>query len=153
MLLVKTKVGPSEIHGLGLFADQFIPKGMEIWKFTPGFDQKFTRSQIAAFPELVQIKMYKHGWRSKKSKLYILVADDGRYFNHSENANCFSEYQDNEEEVVTIAVRDIQIGEEITDNSNSFEELGDHNIFDEIAEKYHLVDELDARLKADECNI
>lgn len=27
MLLVKTKIGPSAIHGIGLFADQFIQKG------------------------------------------------------------------------------------------------------------------------------
>jgi SET domain-containing protein len=53
MVLVKTKVKESPIHGLGLFADQFIPKGTEIWRFTPGFDQKFTREQILASPEIL----------------------------------------------------------------------------------------------------
>ncbi|KKQ84137.1 MAG: hypothetical protein UT08_C0023G0002 [Candidatus Woesebacteria bacterium GW2011_GWB1_38_8] len=27
MILVKTKIGPSKINGIGLFANQFIPKG------------------------------------------------------------------------------------------------------------------------------
>lgn len=148
MLLVKTKIQPSKIHGLGLFADEFIPKGKEIWRFTPGFDQKFTREQILVFPELLQIYMYKYGWRSKKSKLYIFSVDDGKYFNHSDNPNCLSEYRDNEEEVVTIAIQDIQIGEEILDNYNSFEfENSNDSVLDEIAEKYKLRDELDPRLK------
>ncbi|HEY9586021.1 MAG TPA: hypothetical protein VJJ27_00060 [Candidatus Paceibacterota bacterium] len=50
MLLIKTKVKSSKIHGLGLFADQFIPEGTEIWRFTPGFDQKFTGEQLLALP-------------------------------------------------------------------------------------------------------
>ena len=33
MLLVKTTLRPSEVHGLGLFADEFIPKGIAIWRF------------------------------------------------------------------------------------------------------------------------
>jgi SET domain-containing protein len=148
MLLVKTKAKESPIHGLGLFADQFIPKGTDIWRFTPGFDQKFTREEILAFPEALQIYLYKYSWRSKKSKLYCFSSDDGKYFNHSENPNCLSEYRDNEEEVVTIAQRDIQQGEELTDNYSSFEfEKSEGDVLDEIAEKYHLVDELDPRFK------
>jgi hypothetical protein len=34
MLLVKTTIAPSPIHGIGLFADQFIPQGTRIWEFT-----------------------------------------------------------------------------------------------------------------------
>lgn len=148
MMLVKTKVKESKIHGLGLFADQFIPKGTEIWRFTPGFDQRFTREQILAFPEVLQIYIYKYSWRSKKSKLYCFSSDDGKFFNHSDEPNVLSEYRDNEEEVVTVAVKDIQVGEEILDNYNSFEdEKSDGDVLDEIAEKYHLRDELDPRLK------
>jgi len=66
MLLVKTKIKESKIHGIGLFADQFIPKGTEIWKFTSGFDQKFTREQILNFPDLLQVYIYKYCWRRKK---------------------------------------------------------------------------------------
>ncbi|MBP6854858.1 MAG: SET domain-containing protein [Candidatus Pacebacteria bacterium] len=149
MLLVKNKIAQSKIHGIGLFADEFIPKGTEIWRFTPGFDQKFTREQILNFPDLLQIYAYKYCWRSKKSGLYCLSSDNGKYFNHSDDPNALSEYRDNEEEVVTVAVRDIQIGEEILDNYNSFDDdKNESNVFNDIVEKFRLEDELDPRLKS-----
>ncbi len=54
MLLVKTKLGLSKIHGIGLFADENIKKGTIIWKFTPDFDLKFTKAQIEKFPKQLQ---------------------------------------------------------------------------------------------------
>lgn len=148
MLHIKTKIQPSGIHGIGLFADQFIPKGTMIWKFTPGFDMKLTREQILDFPELLQIYIYKYSWKSKKSKLYCFSSDNGKYFNHSDNPNCLSEYKDGEDEVITTSIKDIQIGEEITDNYSSFEdEESEDNVLDFIYKKYNLVDELDPRLK------
>ena len=49
MLYVKTKIRLSKVHGIGLFADENIPKGTVIWRFTPGFDLKFTDDQIKKF--------------------------------------------------------------------------------------------------------
>lgn len=148
MLLVKTKIKESQIHGVGLFADQYIPKGTEIWRFTPGFDQKFTREQILSFPDLLQIYICTYCWRSKKSKLYCFSADNGKYFNHSLSPNVLSEYRDDEDEVITIAVKDIEEGEEILDDYNSFEdEKSENDVLDEIAEKFQLTDELDPRFK------
>ena len=148
MLLVKTKTRQSDIHGLGLFAGQFIPKGTAVWKVTPGFDQRFTEEEILALPELLQTYLCKYAYRSKKSGLYIFAADDGKYVNHSDNPNCFSEYSDDEEEAVCVATVDIQIGEEITDDYNSFEEdIGKDSVLNLIAEKYKLADEQDPRLK------
>ena len=146
MLLVKTKVRESKIHGLGLFAEQFISRGTEIWRFTPGFDQKFTREEISQFPELLQIYMYTYAWKSAKSKLYCFSSDNGKYFNHSDDPNVLSEYRDEEEEVVTTAIKDIQIGEEITDNYASFESGDSDNVLEEIARKHHLSDAVNPRL-------
>ncbi len=145
MLLVKTKVKESKIEGLGLFADEFIPKGTEIWRFTQGFDQKFTREQILSFPDLLQMYMYRYCWRSKKSKLYCFSADNGKYFNHSKTPNALSEYRDNEEEVITVAIKDIEVGEEILDNYNSFEEeRGEDDVLTEIAVKFNIQDNVDS---------
>ena len=148
MLLVKTTIGPSGIHGIGLFAAENIAKGTEVWRFTPGFDIKFTKEQILAFPEILQIYIYKYSWQSSKSKSYCFSSDNGKYFNHSEDSNCLSEYRDTEEEVITVAIKDIRVGEEITDNYASFEDThGDDNVLDYICKKYNLHDELDPRLK------
>lgn len=37
MLLIKTKLDLSKIHGVGLFADEFIAKGTKIWEYRPNF--------------------------------------------------------------------------------------------------------------------
>lgn len=121
-MYVKTKVLQSDIHGLGLFADEFIPKGTILWKFTPGFDQKFTQTEIDTLPERAQKYLKFYAYLSKKSNKHIFPVDDGKYFNHSDDPNSKSAHFDDEEEVVTRAIKDIQKGEEITDNYNLFEE-------------------------------
>jgi len=149
MLLVKTKIKESKIHGIGLFADQFINKGTEIWKFVPKFGLKFTKEEILNFPDFIQIYLSKYAWKSKKSGLYCFATDDGKFINHSDNPNVLSEYRENEEEIVTIALNDIKIGEEIFDNYNSFEDffMDEDNVLKYIGEKFNLEDELDPRVK------
>lgn len=128
MLLVKTKVLPSSIEWLWLFADQYIPKWTEIWRFTPGFDIKFSEEEVLKLPILLQEHLHTYAWLSKKSGKYCFSTDNGKYFNHSSsNNNVLSAYYDNEEEVVTKALRDIEVGEEILDNYWSFEEWFDEN--------------------------
>jgi SET domain-containing protein len=46
MLLVKTRLDRSQISGIGLYADEFIPKGTIIWRFTPGLDLKLNQEQL-----------------------------------------------------------------------------------------------------------
>ena len=148
-MYVKTKVAISNIHGLGVFADQFIPAGTTIWKYTPGFDQKFTRNQILRLPKTAQIYLAVYAYLSKKSGLYVFPVDNGKYFNHSETPNTYSHYHHGEGEVVTRAVTDIWLGDELTDNYSSFEALDDgNNLLEEIISRYELSDERDPRLKS-----
>lgn len=148
MLLVKTKIKQSDIHGIGLFADQFIPKGTKVAQFTDGFDMKFTRDQLLTMPDAVQVYMCKYGWKGRKSKLYCLCSDDAKYFNHSTDPNTLSEYTKDQIEVVTTAIKDIVPGEEMLDNYWSFEDDAvEDNALYEIAKKFNLKDEIDPRLK------
>jgi hypothetical protein len=143
LLFIQTNVGKSRIHGLGLFAAQFIPKGTVIWKFTPGFDLRFSREQILAFPRVLQIYLSTYAWKSKKSGLYCFASDNDKYCNHSITPNALSEYKDGEAEVVTTAIRDIHKGEEITENYGAFEDEYDHeNVLDEIMEELYAADDL-----------
>src|SRR3989344_4572462 len=116
MLFINTKVKQSKIHGWGVFADEFVEKGTTIWKFTPDFDLKFTKEQIEKFPEFFKKYLETYTWLSKKSGMYCFASDNGRYFNHSETPNSLSAYFDEEEEVLTRAIEDIEKGIEITDN-------------------------------------
>ncbi|MFA6514946.1 MAG: SET domain-containing protein [Candidatus Paceibacterota bacterium] len=122
MMTVKTKIDKSSIHGIGLFADEFIPKGTKIWEFTPGFDLKFTPEQIKELPKAVQEYLGIYAWLSKKSGMYCFSSDNGKYFNHSKNNNVQSYYLEGHHEVITYALRDIKKGKELLDDYNSFEE-------------------------------
>ena len=51
MLLVKTYLDKSPIHGLGVFAAEPIPKGTKIWRFVEGFDRCYTPKQFAKLPK------------------------------------------------------------------------------------------------------
>ena len=113
MLLVKTKLGLSSINGIGLFADQFIPKGTIIWKFTDGVDLKIPEARIVELEKEYPLEdLKKYLYRSKSSGLYILCGDDGRFINHSFQSNTLDTSED--DEGYTAAARDIQPGEEIT---------------------------------------
>lgn len=121
MMYVKTKLAPSPIHGTGIFADIFIPKGTVVWKFTPGFDMRFPKEDVFQLPVEAQEHIKTYAYLSKKSGLYVLAIDNGKYFNHSDSPNTLSEYLEDEEEAVTRAVQDIAPGEEMTDDYYSFE--------------------------------
>jgi SET domain-containing protein len=116
MLLVKTKIGISKIHGIGVFADEFIPKGTWIWRFQEGFDQMIDTSELTKLSEPAKQQFLHYSYLSVSSKTYILAFDDSRFFNHSDNPNCEEAQIPGEIESVTIAARDIEAGEELTDD-------------------------------------
>ncbi len=121
MLLVKTKIGQSKIHGIGVFANQFIPKGTPIWKFQPGFDLKIDKSELANLSEPAKEQFFEYTYLNPKTNKYILCFDDARFFNHSDNPNCIDSNSSDDEEGIDIAARDIQEGEELTCDYKEFE--------------------------------
>ena len=68
MLLVKTHIAPSQIHNLGLFADEFIPAGTEVWRFTPGYDLELTVEEMEKHPQYVFGK-----YQSQRTCLVLLA--------------------------------------------------------------------------------
>ncbi len=110
MMTIKTTIKESNIHGIGLFADEFIQKGTKIWEFTPNFDLKYTREEINQLPIAVQDYMEMYAWLSKKSGKYCFSSDNGKYFNHSKQNNVQSYYFDEHEEVITYAYGSFEEG-------------------------------------------
>jgi len=130
MLTVKNYIDKSHIHGIGLFAGEFIKKGTKIWEFTPNFDLKFTKQQVELFPTNIKEYMDMYAWLSKKTNLYCFSSDNGKFFNHSKDNNVQSYYFDDQEEVITFALRDINPGEEIVDDYSSFEKDFDESQYE-----------------------
>jgi len=126
MLLVKTSLKPSSVHGLGLFAEQFIPKGTRTWEFNPYFDQVFTQHHINSLSEEARRQVYAYGYKSKTKNGYVWCSDTAKHMNHSGDPNIESTQVGVWEH--DVATRDIQIGEELTCNYESFDEDWDKKI-------------------------
>jgi hypothetical protein len=113
MLLVKTYVNKSRIHGLGVFAGETIRKGAKIWRFVFGFDRYYTRKRLAKLPKAARDYIKLHGYQWKNE--ILLSMDYDTFMNHSENAN--TDFRNG----YVIARCDIRKGEEITNDYRAFE--------------------------------
>lgn len=116
LLRVRTKIAQSPIHGMGLYADEFIPKGTLIWTYDTHFDVSFTEYHMKDLSEHAVRLLQRYAYPDEAIGTYILCGDDARFINHSINPNT-----DEVLGVGTVARRDIQAGEEIVSN---YAELG-----------------------------
>ena len=124
MMLVRTRVCPSEVHGLGVFADEFILKGTVVWRYDGRVDRRYDESHFAALPKKDQKRLRPFCYLNPHTRRYIYCGDNARYMNHSEQPNTLNlDYADGvfEGEVLTIAARDIHPGEEILSDYRSFD--------------------------------
>ncbi len=105
------------IAGIGLFADQMIPKGAIVWEFTPGIDIILSREDIEKLSLVGQEQIHNYAYVDPAlDNKYVLCGDDARFFNHSDSPNC----DDTPPSKVTTAIRDIAPGEELTCNYKIF---------------------------------
>ena len=112
MLLVKTFLAPSRIHGIGLFAAEGIPAGTVIWKMSPIIDIELSLADLdrLAGPSRAQVDKYTYMDLVRGKR--VLCGDDARFFNHDDDPNCH-DFPD-AEGGTTVAARDIEEGEELT---------------------------------------
>ncbi len=122
MLLIKTIVKESSIHGLGLFADQDIFKGVQIWKFSPGLDLEISPSDFEKLSQYEKDFINFYGFRSKKTDNYHLSFDNVRFVNHSKYGNITLDMSVDDIEYPLVASQDIKSGEEITQNYFEFDD-------------------------------
>ena len=121
-MLIKTKIGPSAIEGIGVFADQFVPAGTIVWELTPGLDGIYSVQEFQEMKTKELRNVIKYVFLSRDTNRYILCNDYARFFNHSDVPNCLSQnINSKDKEGITIALQDIQIGEELTDDYKSFD--------------------------------
>ncbi len=122
MLIVKTSAKPSAIQGVGLFAEEKIPKGTIIWKFNPIFDILFDPAEVLNMSKAEQELLNRYSYLSIATGKYVYSIDNSRFTNHSSIMNnvdvCFVT---GEQEALEIANRDIEEGEEILVNYRTFD--------------------------------
>ncbi len=121
MLIVPTSIKQSSVAGLGLFADSYISKGTVIWKFNSVVDILYTPEEVKNMSEDVRNIIMHFAFLSKVSGVYVLPIDNDRFMNHSLNNNIDSVFVEGEKELLGIANRGIEVGEEILANYTTFD--------------------------------
>lgn len=122
MLLIKATAKPSIIHGIGLFLDEDISKGTQIWKFSPGLDLEIIPSNFDKLSAYEKDFINFYGFHSKKTNNYHLSFDNVRFINHSKEGNVGIDMSVDDVEYPLIANKDIKNGEELTQNYFEFDE-------------------------------
>jgi len=117
MLLVRTEVKPSPIHGLGVFALEPIKKGQLIWEYDERIDERIREDELDTLPEAIQEFLSIYGYIEVLDgvRVVTLCGDNSRHMNHDDNPNCLGVGP------VNVAAWDIGVGEELTCDYYSFD--------------------------------
>jgi SET domain-containing protein len=121
MLLVPTRLAPSNIHGFGVFALAPIAKGAAVWRFQKGLDMEFSPDIADGLPEHVRTFFAHYGYLDRNVKRIILCFDDARFVNHSDTPNIATDYAQ-DPYGLDVALRDIAAGKKLTMDYGRFEE-------------------------------
>jgi hypothetical protein len=95
--------------GYGVVATEFIPAGTITWVLDK-LDREFSPMEFQTMEPIYQDILDTYTFRNNNGN-FVLCWDNGRYVNHSFNSNCLTTAYDFE-----IAVRDIQPGDQLTDD-------------------------------------
>src|SRR2546428_614270 len=89
MLLVKTRIGPSKIHGIGVFAEERIARGQMIWVFDARIDVRVPVSDLPTFPPSMRAFLHKYGYEEMYDgrRTIVLCGDHARHVNHADDPN------------------------------------------------------------------
>ena len=119
MFLVRTSLGPSPIHGIGVFAAEPIRKDAVVWQFDPRLDLRIPLSELPNFPPAVQEYLRVHAYVEvyRGEQFMVQCADSSQFVNHSSDPNLV----DSPDGMRETAGRDIAVGQELTCNYHVFD--------------------------------
>ena len=115
MLLIRTHIGPSPIHGNGVFACEAVPAGNTVWRYEPVFDRVISEEELRDMPTAFceYVNMYAYRSADIEGRL-LLSCDHAKFLNHSDDPNT------TEQRFSSIASRLIKVGDEITCDYGAF---------------------------------
>jgi uncharacterized protein len=115
MLLIRTRIGPSSIHGSGVFACEPASCGTAVWRFDPAFDRVIAEGELTGMPAAFReyIDMYAYYSADLGGRL-LLPCDHAKFINHSAQPNTKTL------PFMSVANRLIEAGDEITCDYGAF---------------------------------
>lgn len=111
MMMVRTELRQSSIHGLGVFLREPARAGQLIWRFDSRIDRVFSDLELADLPEITQEFLRTYSTLDAERRLWVLCGDNGRHFNHSDHPSTRSlgiAFGDD------VAAKDLSAGTELT---------------------------------------
>ncbi len=137
--LIPYEIKASTIANIGLFTKTKIRKGQQISKLESKeriyYDLDQVRIIEQSYDHANRIKdLLTYGWYDETIAKYIYALDDDRFINHCSTPNMEETRVDGE--LYQIALRDIEVGEELTNDYATFECLPDYILF--LYDKYQV---------------
>jgi uncharacterized protein len=123
MIHIKYKLKTSELHGIGLFADQPIKKGDLIYTASPLLDLNITQVQFENLDQKEKDEILWWGFFDQPSQMWHVDFDVSKFINHSNDATLTQDLKHDEAHLVS--TRDINSDEELTQNYLEFESEDD----------------------------
>ena len=109
MLLIRTHLGPSLIHGIGVMATEPVAAGQVIWRFAPGLDLVIPAADRATLPEAFGAYLDTYGYEAPDFPGgTVLSCDHAKFLNHAETPNTIIRGRE------TLALVALAPGDEIT---------------------------------------
>ncbi len=120
MFLIRTAVGQSPIHGVGVFAGEDVARGQALWRYAEGYDLTIPVERVAGLPGAFRAYLETYAYVSRfLPGMYVLSCDHAKFINHSDDPN--TELKP----FLTLAKRPIASGDEITCDYRAFVERWD----------------------------
>lgn len=109
MMVVRTYIDKSPVHGIGVFAREFISKGAKVWEYHPIFDLKVPPEEFDKLCDAAKEEVEIHMYVPEEGGPFYYETTSGKYMNHSREPNV-----DFSDTGFGYATRDIHPGEELT---------------------------------------
>lgn len=117
MFQIKTYIDKSDIHGMGVFANEIVPMGTIVWVYDPDFDNYINVEDVNKLPEAYIDFINRQARVTEIEGRICLCGDDARFTNHSDDPNIEPSYDDKGS---FFAVLDLKPGDEITVSYNNY---------------------------------
>ncbi len=123
MIHIKYKLDRSVHHGIGLFADENIKRGTLIYTTSPILDVNITQGQFEVLNEREKDEIRWWGFFDVSTQKWHVDFDVSHFINHSYDGTVTQNPE--HADAYLIATRDINAGEELTQNYLEFESKED----------------------------
>lgn len=119
MMHIKYTLGPSALHGIGLFAGEDLAKGQLVYTASPLLDVNLTEAEFESLAEREKEEVRWWGFFDEPTQKWHVDFDVSKFINHADDATLSQD--PGHTEAYLVATQDVKAGEELTQDYREFE--------------------------------